>query len=61
MNIGVLTSSGIMYLIQTQKKIKEEDLEEFVCKTVDESAGNLNWQVLDISEDSVLDFRMMVV
>lgn len=61
MNIGVLTSSGIMYLIQTREKIKDEDLEEFVCKTVEESAGNLNWQVLELEAGGMVKFRMVEV
>ena len=61
MNIGVLTSSGEMYLLKTSLKLDNEFIEEFVCKTVLEDAGNLNWQVLEESPDGTLKFRIVEV
>ena len=61
MNIGVLTSDGIMYIIRTNKKLKDDKIEDFVYSKIAESPNNFNWQVLAESYDGFLNFRILEV
>lgn len=61
MKIGVLTSIGEMYLIITNRKMEDDEIEDFVCTVVEESAGNLNWQKLTEKHDGTLNFKVLEV
>ena len=64
MNIGVLTSDGEMYLFIVKKKLKDDEIEEFLSNEMDLSPENFNWQVLlneQGSNEGFLNFRIVEV
>jgi hypothetical protein len=48
MNIGVLTSDGVMYLVRTAKEKK--DVGGYLSNLLGESEENFNWQVLKMDD-----------
>ena len=63
MNIGVLTGDGTMYLYIVNKKIKNDEIEEFLSNHIDLSPGNFNWQVLESEQcgSGFVNFRVVEV
>jgi hypothetical protein len=64
MEIGVLTSDGVMYLLLVKKKIKDDDIGDFISEELGESANCFNWQVLktdDGQPNPTLNFRIVEV
>ena len=61
MEIGVLTSDGVMVLIHAPKltsSIKDEELEQMIADIIENTPGNFNWQVLDSEPTGELYFRI---
>ena len=63
MNIGVLTSDGEMYLFIVKKKLKDDEIEEFLSNEMDLSPENFNWQVLEKDQcgSGFINFRIVEV